>query len=84
MSPQCDIYVRFMKIYVPFPSLELPGLRQLRGEHQGVEAALVDEDSSGFVGSLPNWEGALVFVVNVLLNGLRGFSYIEVANVIKN
>ena len=24
---------------------------------------------SGLIGSLPNWEGALVFVVYVLLNG---------------
>lgn len=39
------------------PSFELAGLWQLRRKNQRVETRLVDDDGSGFVGSVANRDG---------------------------
>lgn len=54
------------------PALELASLRKLRGEDQGVEARLVDDNRLTLVvrTSVANRDGGFVLLINVLSYGI--------------
>ena len=56
------------------PTLESLGLWQLRRENQRVETALVDECYTGFVGSVANCDGALIFCIYMFSKSIAGIA----------
>jgi len=56
--------------------LELLRQWQLGREDKRIEPRFIDDNDSCLIGTIPNWEGALILLIYIQLNGFRRAAHI--------
>ena len=69
-----DVALLFYQQLAGHPTLEGLGLWKLGRENQSVKTALVDDCHSGFVGSVANCDGALIFFIYMFSKSIAGIA----------